>query len=527
MKAFLEKNGVEKVEQAIRAGSQLRFAHGVRRPGVVENFELSSAIMTQANTYEHIAEHLKDNIDGNVEKRVILFGNRAYLWSTENGYEFFIEQSLAINEKNKNKINELLDTYGTDRWTADAINSLERSGNSTRRSRIYLDIAKSARNRFGDRQNNRYGEASNGTGVDGNLVANSDSKENGLDLFIGKRVRPKFEQTLRKARPDMSEEDIQSTLNFLHSLEDTKENAAYIKTAIRWVANKSIILPRDNVKARQAFDEARKRNLNIEKYKSLGELIASPEMQPKEKEKQLFNPDEAKTFRNKRTVTTEGGRVFTVYDVDDTPEAQREVCKAVAAHYAKSPWCLSTFTAHNEPTKSAEHYWKIYDGIPRKIAYENGKPVAFCSDDYNSVSGFNLFGIPVKQVYFTSAVSDKEVEIYLLDIDKASSSEITELVSLGYISRTYELTPKGIQALTSIDDEAWWDLEDLYPHSSLDDEIINHNPKIEGSRAQQDTRQTENTPAVTELQNAWDSDEAIGILTELKYTAFMNLVKLM
>ena len=87
-------------------------------------------------------------------------------------------------------INKLLETYGTDRWTTDAINSLERSENSTRRSRIYLDIAKSARNRFGDRQNNRYGEASNGTGVDGNPVANSESKENGLDLFIGKKSRP-------------------------------------------------------------------------------------------------------------------------------------------------------------------------------------------------------------------------------------------------------------------------------------------------------------------------------------------------
>jgi hypothetical protein len=71
---------------------------------------------------------------------------------------------------------------------------------------------------------------------------------------------------------------------------------------------------------RQAFDEARKRNLDIQKYKTLGDLIASPEMKPKEKEKPKFDPDKAKTFSNKRTVTTEGGRVFTVYDVENTEE---------------------------------------------------------------------------------------------------------------------------------------------------------------------------------------------------------------
>ena len=138
--------------------------------------------MTQANTFYHLTEGLQNN-DGSVVKRVILFGNNAYLWSTENGYEFFVEQALTINEENYQEINKLLETYGTDRWTTDAINSLERSKNSTERSLGYLDIAKSARNRFSNRQNNRYGKTSDGTGVDGNPVANTESQKDGIATF--------------------------------------------------------------------------------------------------------------------------------------------------------------------------------------------------------------------------------------------------------------------------------------------------------------------------------------------------------
>lgn len=104
-------------------------------------------------------------------------------------------------------------------------------------------------------------------------------------------------------------------------------------------------------------------------------------MQPKKKKKAPFDPDKAKTFSNKRTVTTEGGRVFTVYDVENTYEAQEEVCEAVAAHYEVSPWCLSTFTSTGEPTQSAKSFWNRYGGIKRRIAFENGKPVAFSSDE--------------------------------------------------------------------------------------------------------------------------------------------------
>lgn len=113
-----------------------------------------------------------------------------------------------------------------------------------------------------------------------NVGTFSNAKDD-IRMFIGKKARTQFEQQLMKARPDMSDAEIKSTLDFLHSLEDNKENTAYIKTAIRWIANKSLTLPQDHEKAYQAFDLARKKHLDLQKYNTLGELITAPEMQPK------------------------------------------------------------------------------------------------------------------------------------------------------------------------------------------------------------------------------------------------------
>ncbi|MBO5001573.1 MAG: hypothetical protein J6C66_02600, partial [Prevotella sp.] len=134
--------------------------------------------MTQSNTFGKLTSELADKNDGTVVKKVILYGNHAYLWSTENGYEFFVEQSLAINEENYQKINDLLDTYGTDEFTADAINSIQRSEDSTERSRGYIDIAKRTRDRANNRQNHRDGQTSDGTGVNEHTLSDTQGKTN-------------------------------------------------------------------------------------------------------------------------------------------------------------------------------------------------------------------------------------------------------------------------------------------------------------------------------------------------------------
>lgn len=357
--------------------------------------------------------------------------------------------------------------------------------------------------------------------------------DNAAQMFIGKKARAQFEQQLRKSRPDLATPEymlngisfikdpfsdefipmrlniatalelqkkglieeatytsykltekgkklsqvtdgIKHTLDFLHSLEDNKENNAYIKTAVRWVMNSSLTLPEDNTKARQAFDEARKRHIDVQKYPTLGDLIASDEMKPKEKERPKFDPDKAKTFSNKRMVTTEGGRVFTVYDVENTEEGQREVCKALFAHYKTSPWCLSTFTATGEPTESAKNYWEHYNALPRKIAYADGKPVAFNSDDGYP---YNLSFRGIEVVYYKNSERGKYgFHLYstVPNVEQLVQDGIIRNIFYGKddVDPEYRFTSKGESLIEKTPREAWWDMEDKFAQPKLSDSIV-------------------------------------------------------
>ncbi|MBP3466495.1 MAG: hypothetical protein J6K01_02660 [Paludibacteraceae bacterium] len=140
---------------------------------------LSSAIMTQSNTFGKLTSELADKNDGSVVKKVILYGNHAYLWSTENGYDFFIEQKLTINEKNYQAINDLLETYGTDEFTEGNIDIIQRSEDKETRSRSLADLAKSTRDRFYNRQSAGDEQTSNRTGVNEYTLSDTQSEENG------------------------------------------------------------------------------------------------------------------------------------------------------------------------------------------------------------------------------------------------------------------------------------------------------------------------------------------------------------
>ena len=334
-----------------------------------------------------------------------------------------------------------------------------------------------------------------------------------LSFFIGKKARDKFEQSLRKQRPDMSDAEIESTLDFLHSLADDKENTAYIKTAVRWVANRSITLPQDNTKARQAFDLARKKHIDLQKYNTLGELINAPEMQPKEKEKQAFNPDTAKTFSNKQIVTTEGGRVFTTYDVENTEEGLREVCKALAAHYKMSPWCLSTFTSKGEPTESAKRYWKTYNAIPRKIAFENGKPVTFSSSNHKKEKTTKFFkGYEVAERGNLKVVARRRVpeQIAIEWLKK----DLVYTFPLNSRNGYLQLTDKGKKEIVSktewLNPEAWWDMEDTHAQSSLSDSIV-------GKEKKESTLNLEDDVIGGELERVQNNQEYLDMVNQLPY----------
>lgn len=68
--------------------------------------------MTQANTYNQLLSELAGK-NGEAVKKVLFYGDNAYLWSTENGYEFLIEDKIEISDENEEDIIKAIEDYET------------------------------------------------------------------------------------------------------------------------------------------------------------------------------------------------------------------------------------------------------------------------------------------------------------------------------------------------------------------------------------------------------------------------------
>lgn len=108
------------------------------------------------------------------------YNNHAYLWSTENGYDFFVEQQIGINRRNINNIAKLLRIYGTDSLSeiiSDALQGFEYGG---RRASDLVRALKregaASTNTVGDRRVGSYRQDSFGAGDNAQSVGHSETQ---------------------------------------------------------------------------------------------------------------------------------------------------------------------------------------------------------------------------------------------------------------------------------------------------------------------------------------------------------------
>lgn len=139
---------------------------------------VGSALMTQANTLLKMDANKKELV-----KKILLFGDYAYLWSSEDGLSFFVEKRLAISPRNRKKIFDYLETYGTDPDTETIINAIKRFGDRRRDYRNYLDALK----RAGARNHGKLGGKSlgqrrtNTNGAGGDVQVERDTSNNKIN----------------------------------------------------------------------------------------------------------------------------------------------------------------------------------------------------------------------------------------------------------------------------------------------------------------------------------------------------------
>ena len=219
-----------------------------------------------------------------------------------------------------------------------------------------------------------------------NALAEIEDKE-GSRFMIGKQARAKYEDIIRKKNPNITQEDLKTSLDFLHSLEDNKENAKAIKVAVKWLADDTIRLPYAIDNVRKAIAVAEKNKVDPTQYSSPMDII--DEFYKDVEYGSHIDPDRVEAFKNKRVVG-KGKNKVVIYDIDDNRQGQEAVCKICHEHFgysvenkdSKQPWCLASFTRKGKPTESAIKYWdKTYNSVGKKIAFKDGKPIAFMAHD--------------------------------------------------------------------------------------------------------------------------------------------------
>ncbi|TFH97674.1 toxin-antitoxin system YwqK family antitoxin [Porphyromonas levii] len=171
---------------------------------------------------------------------------------------------------------------------------------------------------------------------------------------------------------DLSEEDKISFLTYISPM----RNVNALMTG-RWFSKSVVRVPEDQPKIDEAVEIARRAKVDPMSYDSPMSLIEA--FKKYKLREGAVNPDTVPELSNKREI----GYGITVYDVDDTPEGQLAMRRIVDTHFGEdaNPWCLLQGDGDGGVTDAAWDYWQHYDGCEKKVAFENGKLIAFCANE--------------------------------------------------------------------------------------------------------------------------------------------------
>jgi antitoxin component YwqK of YwqJK toxin-antitoxin module len=236
---------------------------------------------------------------------------------------------------------------------------------------------------------------------------------------------------------------LESIENFLE--ENTlpnKPNPKLEKLALYWMANGNIILPEDGYKVLEAIRIADAKKIDPFTFKNPTELINKYQAEVKGKKITIDEIDKMPEFTNKTKAAREFGmNDFTdniiFYTVEDTKEGQAAVRKIIDSHFGEdaNPWCLAARVDGN--LDDAWFYWSNrYNAYPKKIAFKNGKLVAFSANSDSDVLWWDRNDEARGGIEVTKDIGDNKKQTVFVN-------ENAETVEFGTITR--ETTTKDQQ----------------------------------------------------------------------------------
>ncbi|MDY3883902.1 toxin-antitoxin system YwqK family antitoxin [Porphyromonas somerae] len=221
--------------------------------------------------------------------------------------------------------------------------------------------------------------------------------------MISKRVLKTAKGWLKK-RDDLLKEERSALLNYIKPMKNVEALAT-----TRWFVNEVIRVPEDQPKVNEAIKVAKRAKVDPLTYSSPMNILNTFK-QYKIKEKAI-DPDTVPELSNGRTV---GPPSFSIriYDVEDSKEGQLAMRKIINTHWGEdaNPWCLLQGDGNGNLSSDAWKYWSHYDGVEKRVAFKDGKLLAFCANDERVDCWWDRQDEPHDTISFESLIPKDELE---------------------------------------------------------------------------------------------------------------------
>ncbi|MBR1602881.1 MAG: hypothetical protein IJ667_05525, partial [Synergistaceae bacterium] len=236
---------------------------------------------------------------------------------------------------------------------------------------------------------------------------------------IGQRRKDNMDKALQANRTDLTAEqraDVISEIEKLGEQAKAGGNPKVEKAATHWVLGGHIILPEDNYKILDAIKICEQQHIDPMTFADPNEILAKYTIKESKADKRV-NPDTVREFSNKQELP----HGITVYTVQDDEAGQAAVRNIIDTHWGEdaNPWCLAAW--HNGSLDGDAWYrWEYYNAIPKRIAFKDGKLLAFSANSNKNIKWWDREDSPSDGIPFT-VKENGDVFTYIYDEENGDS----------------------------------------------------------------------------------------------------------
>ncbi|MBQ7220821.1 MAG: hypothetical protein IJS28_07570 [Synergistaceae bacterium] len=275
-------------------------------------------------------------------------------------------------------------------------------------------------------------------GVEGNPEAEQEFREsNTAESYnqIGVKRKGQMDSELALRRPDMTPEQRADAISEIEKLGETVRrggNPKVEKIAHTWLLKGHIILPEDNYKILDAIKICEQQHLDPMSFDDPNEILAKYTIK-ETKASRRIHPDTVPEFSS--PVAYEDR--ITVYTVDDTEAGQQAVRRIIDTHWGEdaNPWCLAA--RQDGSMEAAWEYWNSYDSVEKRIAFKDGKLLAFCASDDDNITWWDREDVPHHGIPYNVKTQDGTVT-YTYDEEIGKKQKAREELYDGTVHDWYE-----------------------------------------------------------------------------------------